>query len=29
MEEAAQRAGVPDKFEPLELAVTFDEDWNY
>ena len=28
-EEAAQRAGVPDKFEPLELAVTFDEDWNY
>jgi cholesterol oxidase len=29
MKDAATNAGVPDKFEPLELAVSFDKDWNY
>jgi cholesterol oxidase len=29
MKDAAINAGFADKFEPLELAVSFDEDWNY
>jgi cholesterol oxidase len=29
LRDAATRAGFGDKFEPLELAVTFDNDWNY
>lgn len=29
MKEAAEKAGFGDKFEPLELAVSFDEDWTY
>ena len=29
MKEAAERAGVPDKFQPLELAVRFDPEWTY
>ena len=29
IKEAATKAGFADKFEPLELAVSFDEDWNY
>ncbi len=29
VKEAANAAGFGDKFEPLELAVTFDKDWNY
>jgi cholesterol oxidase len=29
MRDAANSAGFGDKFEPLELAVSFDEDWNY
>jgi cholesterol oxidase len=29
MEAAADAAGFADRFEPLELAVSFDEDWNY
>ena len=29
MQEAATNLGLADKFEPLELAVTFDSDWNY
>jgi cholesterol oxidase len=29
LKEAANNAGFGDKFEPLELAVRFDEDWNY
>jgi cholesterol oxidase len=27
--DAANAAGFGDKFQPLELAVTFDKDWNY
>jgi cholesterol oxidase len=27
--EGAQNLGVPQKFRPLELAVTFDKDWTY
>ena len=29
VEEAATNAGFGDKFEPLELAVTFDKNWTY
>jgi cholesterol oxidase len=29
LKEAADRAGFQDKFEPLELAVRFDEEWHY
>ena len=29
MKEAAHNAGFADKFQPLELAVRFDENWNY
>lgn len=29
MKEAAASVGFGDKFEPLELAVTFDDNWNY
>jgi cholesterol oxidase len=29
VKDAAIKAGFGDKFEPLELAVSFDEDWNY
>jgi cholesterol oxidase len=29
MKEAATNAGFADKFQPLELAVRFDETWNY
>jgi cholesterol oxidase len=29
MKLAAERTGRDDLFEPLELAVSFDEDWNY
>lgn len=29
MKDAAAAAGFADKFEPLELAVSFDDDWNY
>jgi cholesterol oxidase len=29
MEEAATNVGLADRFEPLELAVTFDKDWTY
>jgi cholesterol oxidase len=27
--EGAQNLGVPNKFRPLELAVTFDQNWSY
>lgn len=29
MKEAAQNFGAPHRFEPLELAVTFDDAWHY
>src|SRR5207253_5115243 len=29
LKDAASNAGFGDKFEPLELAVTFDKNWNY
>ena len=29
MKEAAGKMGWADRFEPLELAVSFDDDWNY
>jgi cholesterol oxidase len=29
MKEAAERIGFADRFEPLELAVSFDDDWHY
>ena len=29
MKEAADRVGDGDRFQPLELAVSFDPDWNY
>jgi cholesterol oxidase len=29
MKEAAEQAGFGDRFEPLELAVTFDDNWTY
>jgi cholesterol oxidase len=29
LEEAAKRAGFGDKFRPLDLAVRFDDNWNY
>ncbi len=29
LREAADRAGFLDKFRPLDLAVRFDDDWNY
>jgi cholesterol oxidase len=29
MKDAADAAGLSDKFEPLELAVSFDEQWTY
>ena len=29
MQDAATNLGPADRFEPVELAVTFDKDWNY